>query len=276
MSRLCPICEQPLLTPETVYCSPICQQIDERAYARCQALLQLKSRLAPMAFTALLQEPIVRDYLRQIVWQQGALEFMVCEDYTFASVEYRRVMLLPDQPIVPLYPPSPEWYAVFWDYELLFMPLDVVVDTVCAENTANVWLLEQLAQHEECWMLACVAKNPHTPTALLALLQAKTQPMLQGYLQRITYRFSKYTLLDSHPIDFGPKPHLQVRQALAQHPNANAELLTLLAQDDDDLIRQFVARHPYTDHATLRQLAQDANRFVRKLAQQRLTREEGV
>lgn len=108
-----------------------------------------------------------------------------------------------------------------------------------------------------------VAKNPHTPTHILAKLAHDEVNLVRALVATNpnTPQECLYTLFDDEKI---------VRDGISGNPNAPGELLDKLAKDPDKLVRLRVAENPATPRETLQKLAQDLDKDVSKAAEIRL------
>jgi endogenous inhibitor of DNA gyrase (YacG/DUF329 family) len=270
-SRLCPICEQPIVITagEALrdYCSAACTAQAAQQLEAWQYVIQLRP-LSVTEFADMLTQTALRPYARHMLWQQGTLEFMVCEDYTLADVHSVQVQLTPDLPIEPITAPSAAWREVLYDYALIVLPPERHIAPQLIAQLTNPWLLGRLAASNELWLCLLVARNPYTPAAALAAL---TERSLSSSEHTVRETFGNIFSPLRRSVISRVDAHEPLREALAQHRNLPAAALAQLATVNEPFTRRGVAANPNTDHATLVQLAEDPNRLVQKVARQRLT-----
>ncbi len=108
-----------------------------------------------------------------------------------------------------------------------------------------------------------VAKNPHTPTQILAKLAEDEVNLVRALVatnpntpQECLYRFMQDEKI--------------VRDGISGNPNAPQEILEELSKDSDKLVRLRVAENPATPKEVLERLSEDTDKDVSKAAQIRL------
>lgn len=236
-TRRCPICQNPISTlSQNFYCSPACE---EQAHVE-QVAWRYVLGLAPFSsveFVALLQDALLRDWAREMVWQQRALEFMVCEDYTFASQELRRYVLQPAVPIFVLRQLTPIWYDILWDYEEIPLRLNTR-NPDSLKKITDEWLLEVATEHLSSDIRRVAARNPLLPLPLL---------------EKLAY--------DIYPL---------VRVGVVLNPNVPEHLLLYLADDPAQNVGEAVAAHPQTPPKGLVKLMLRNEPLVQQALQGRL------
>jgi hypothetical protein len=288
--RRCLLCRTEFIpnfdAESSLYCSADCLA-QAQSWHECLHYLLYDTVLQRADFQALLDDYTLREWAREMVWQQGTQQFMVCEDYTLANAHYQGVTLLDDLPVWRVRALSAEWSAVFFDYDIIpdadaherkWLALEAIV----ASQLQNAWLLTALAHSASTRARLTVAGNPYTPPAVLqelaalnlpairytlahnsgaplALLQALAQdPQLEVRVQLATNPALPPSLMERLQQDSEPP----VRQALVRHSALPAELCAILAQDPHASVRVAVANDPRTPPALLEHLAQDANQAV--------------
>lgn len=100
-----------------------------------------------------------------------------------------------------------------------------------AASSSDPLKLAAWVHHDNPQIRTAVARNPHTPSALLEGL--------------------------------GQDPFPQIRMALAQHPQSSPQVLHLLAGDRDQQVRELLVRRPVLPAAALLRLAQDSSGAIR-------------
>ena len=124
-------------------------------------------------------------------------------------------------------------------------------------------LLVALSEVEDMGSRWAVAKNPHTPSEILAKL-AKDEVNLVRALVATNPNTPVDCLYDLY------EDEKIVRDGISGNPNAPAELLEKLAEDPDKLVRLRVAENPATPKDVLSKLAQDVDKDVSKAAEIKL------
>jgi hypothetical protein len=197
--------------PQALYCGADCASEAEIASAAFAYVLQ--QPLPFLVFQAWLQDRLLREWLRQLVWQQGTQQFMVCEDFTFADVHSRQVVLNENE-VTAINPMPPQWQTVFYEYGIVVFGLHVATVEVFEKirYAPLIAFVGQFTLSEE--FGKALARNPYLTSA-------------------------QYSQLAHHPI-------LAVREILAWNQALDEAPLLLLARDVSVTVRSIVAQNPCT------------------------------
>jgi hypothetical protein len=265
------------------YCGERCRQEAELALRAFALLLQHSIPIS--TFRAWVADRLVREWLRQLIWRQGDLEFMVCEDYTFADVHSRQVYLSA-APVQLVQPISAAWRSVFYDYKTFELAL-TSGGASHFRKLRYVPLLEQAVHSEYVSVRYALIENPHTPPAVLRHLAQDPVADIRQTLAESPFTPSDVlTLLAQDPVwqvraavawwgwtvpplhlctstrlPPANTPHINV--TIRQAPRIFAELLAHLAQDPIKEVRDMVAANAYALPATYTHLAHDVEPTVR-------------
>ena len=132
------------------------------------------------------------------------------------------------------------------------------------ENTP-VAFLQKLANHENSFIRAGVAKNPQTPVVILETLVSDEDREVRRWIAK--HRQMSETELEKLASD----EDSSVRLEIAKNARTPTAALEKLAGDCDREVRRWVAEHHQTSESVLAQLANDKNQYVRAAVAGNLT-----
>jgi hypothetical protein len=295
MNRNCRYCGQaftpPADHPAALYCGEVCLQEAEYTQGAFGAWV-VRQPISPTVMAALLAEPLLQHWARQIIWRQDATEFMVCEDYTFADLDSRQIVLTA-APIQAMRSPDPRWREVLFDYNLILLELAQVSVTQLI-LTNYLPLLHFFLASEHVGMRRSLAANPRLPFDLLERLAYDEHPAVRKTVVRWGRRAYEAALPNSAYLahleqaaitaelarfvqllaQLAHDRETSVRLAVAQNSYTPPEVLTRLAQDGYWQVRYTVATHPDTPFIELQALTEDEHDTVRQIARLYLAQRE--
>jgi hypothetical protein len=261
---ICLVCGQAFVAElhTARFCGAACEK-EAFFQRRCFLLCLQRQALTVADFTAMLADRWLREIARTLIWEQRKQQFMVCEDYTLATLHSEAFTLTTEGRtiITPVWRCSAEWQRVLHDYEIIrAQPTEASSNTREFAQMNNAWLLTFAARSAKSNIQIGVAGNPRTTPATLDFLarhaaayqvkvavarHAATPPATLDYLARQTF----------------VQP--EVCHAIAQHGATPAETIAYLAQHANARIRLFLARRTHLPEHLMLALARDPSGVVR-------------